>query len=71
MVACERVSYRDLETSGVLMPVIDLNIRYRRPFRFDDEVTMQTTASLSAAVVSFSQQNFYQWTVMPFMRRAW
>lgn len=39
-------SYRDLEASGVFMPVIDVHIRYRRPFRFDDVCTIMTTAEL-------------------------
>jgi acyl-CoA thioester hydrolase len=37
-------SYRELETSGVLMPVIDLRIVYKRSLRFDDEATLTTTA---------------------------
>lgn len=39
------VSYRDLETQGILMPVIDLGIRYRRSLRFDDVAECVTTAT--------------------------
>jgi acyl-CoA thioester hydrolase len=37
-------SYRDLELSGILMPVIDLRITYQRSLRFDDEAVLTTTA---------------------------
>ena len=30
------VTYRELEENGVMMPVIDLNVRYRRPAHYDD-----------------------------------
>jgi len=35
-------SYRALEASGVLMPVVECRVRYRRPLRFDDEVLLET-----------------------------
>ena len=35
-------SYADLEQSGVMMPVIDLQVAYRRSVRFDDEITLRT-----------------------------
>ena len=38
------VSYRELEERGVMMPVTELNIRYRRSLRFDDFATCETTA---------------------------
>lgn len=40
------VSYRELETQGILMPVIEVHVEYRRPLRFDDEVTLRTSAAL-------------------------
>ena len=30
------VTYRELEESGVMMPVIDLSVRYRQPAHYDD-----------------------------------
>jgi acyl-CoA thioester hydrolase len=36
-------SYRELEARGVLMPVVELTIRYRRSLRFDDVATFATT----------------------------
>jgi acyl-CoA thioester hydrolase len=37
-------SYRELEASGIFMPVIDLRISYKRSLRFDDEAVLTTTA---------------------------
>lgn len=37
-------SYRELEERGVMMPVIELTVRYRRSLRFDDLATCETTA---------------------------
>jgi acyl-CoA thioester hydrolase len=36
-------SYRELEKQGILMPVIEVNIRYRTSLRFDDVATCVTT----------------------------
>src|SRR5450432_429608 len=38
------ISYRDLEKQGVLMPVVDLTIAYKRSLRFDDVAELTTTA---------------------------
>lgn len=35
-------SYRELEAQGVLMPVIEVQITYKKPFRFDDQVELTT-----------------------------
>lgn len=37
-------SYRALEESGVMMPVIELTVRYRKSLRFDDLATCETIA---------------------------
>lgn len=39
-------SYRQLEIDGVLMPVTELEMSYRKPLRFDDEVELSTTATV-------------------------
>lgn len=36
-------SYKDVEASGVLMPVIDYSIQYKKPAFYDDEITVITT----------------------------
>lgn len=35
--------YRRIEEEGVLLPVRDLHVRYHRPARYDDELTVRTT----------------------------
>ncbi len=38
-------SYRELEADGVLMPVIECTIRYRKSLRFDDVAELETSIS--------------------------
>jgi acyl-CoA thioester hydrolase len=34
------VSYREMEESGILMPVLELNIKYIKPIYYDEEITI-------------------------------
>lgn len=34
--------YRELEASGFLLPVLELSVRYLRPARYDDTITIVT-----------------------------
>ena len=43
-------TYREMEESGVLLPVIDAHCEYRRPARYDDEVEIHTTGSLVSPI---------------------
>ncbi|MBK8227885.1 MAG: acyl-CoA thioesterase [Flavobacteriales bacterium] len=46
--------YRRIEENGLLLPVRDLSIRYHRPVRYDDEVTVRTSiTSMPAARIHF------------------
>jgi acyl-CoA thioester hydrolase len=36
-------SYRDVEERGLLMPVADFSISYRKPAHYDDDVVVRTT----------------------------
>ncbi|NNV54263.1 acyl-CoA thioesterase [Limnovirga soli] len=36
-------SYKDMETAGVIMPVVELHIKYLRPATYDDLLTVKTT----------------------------
>ena len=48
-------TYRDLETRGVMLPVIEAHCEYRAPARYDDELEIRTRADLlSAARVEFN-----------------
>ena len=35
-------TYKDMEASGVIMPVIELNVRYLRPATYDELLTIKT-----------------------------
>jgi acyl-CoA thioester hydrolase len=35
-------TYRQLEELGVVMPVVEVNVRYRRPARYDDQLRIDT-----------------------------
>lgn len=37
------MSYRDLEEQGVFLAVVSLNVKYKRPARYDDLLTLRTT----------------------------
>jgi acyl-CoA thioester hydrolase len=43
-------SYREMEASGVLLPVIEAQCEYRQPARYDDEVEIRTTGFLVSPV---------------------
>jgi len=36
-------SYKDMEASGIIMPVVELQVRYLRPATYDDLLTVTTT----------------------------
>ena len=39
------LSYKSMEDSGVMMPVLELNTKYIKPLFYDDEVTIITKVS--------------------------
>ncbi|MEO8069961.1 MAG: thioesterase family protein [Acidobacteriota bacterium] len=43
-------SYRELEASGIVLPVIEAHCAYRRPARYDDEVEVRTEGRLASPV---------------------
>ena len=44
------LSYRDLEDKGYLLVLTKLEVRYRRPARYDDLLTLRTTVVKTTAV---------------------
>ena len=44
------ISYRELEAQGVLLVVVRLETRYRRPVKYDDVVEVRTRVSKTSAV---------------------
>ncbi len=50
-------TYRALESDGLMLPVIDASCEYRRPVRYDDDLTILTRSNLlSAARVQFEYE---------------
>jgi acyl-CoA thioester hydrolase len=50
-------TYREMETMGVLLPVIDATCEYLRPARYDDEIEIRTGGELLSPVrMSFSYE---------------
>ena len=43
-------SYREMESAGVSLPVIEAHCQYRQPARYDDEIEIRTRASLMSPV---------------------
>src|SRR5687767_15246932 len=43
-------TYREMEESGVILPVIEAHCEYKRPARYDDEIEIQTTATIESPV---------------------
>jgi acyl-CoA thioester hydrolase len=43
-------SYREMETGGVALPVIEAHCEYRQPARYDDEIEILTRATLLTPV---------------------
>ena len=43
-------TYREMEDGGVHLPVIDARCEYRRPARYDDQVEVRTTGSVTSPV---------------------
>jgi acyl-CoA thioester hydrolase len=43
-------TYREMEASGVFLPVIEAHCEYRRPARYDDEIEIRTTGRLCSPV---------------------
>lgn len=37
------VSYKSMEQSGIMLPVVNLNIDYKKPARYDDLLTLKTS----------------------------
>src|SRR5437762_9957916 len=44
------LSYRDMEDQGFLLVLTRVQVRYRRPIRYDDVVTLRTTVARTTAV---------------------
>jgi acyl-CoA thioester hydrolase len=53
------MTYRDLESSGILLPVVRMNIRYHRPAAYDELITIRTVLrTLPTARITFFHELF-------------
>jgi acyl-CoA thioester hydrolase len=43
-------SYREMESDGYMLPVLEANCVYRQPARYDDELDIRTTGELLSPV---------------------
>jgi acyl-CoA thioester hydrolase len=43
-------TYREMEDSGVFLPVIEAHCEYRRPTRYDEEIEVRTQGRILSAV---------------------
>lgn len=51
------ISYREIEELGLLLPVIDVHVHYRKPARYDEEILVCTTISkLTPVIMEFSYE---------------
>lgn len=54
-------SYKEIEDRGILMPVIDFQVQYKKPAFYDDEITVITTIKeLPTARIHFHYECYNQ-----------
>jgi acyl-CoA thioester hydrolase len=55
------LSYKEMEDSGILMPVINLTVNYKKPALYDDEVRIVTTVKdIPTLRITFHYECFNQ-----------
>ena len=55
------LSYKEMEDSGILMPVINLTVNYKKPALYDDEVRIVTTVKeIPSLRITFHYECFNQ-----------
>ena len=54
------VSYKKMEENGIMLPVINLNINYLKPAKYDNLLTLKTTLeSKPSAKIIFNYELFF------------
>ncbi|MGI6478069.1 MAG: acyl-CoA thioesterase [Salinivirgaceae bacterium] len=53
------ITYAEMEREGTLMPVIEMNLKYIRPLRYDDVVTIKTILSETPAATIVFHHEIY------------
>ncbi len=53
------LSYKEIEAMGFALPVVNMNIKYKKPAFYDDELTIRTTIKESpSAKITFHYETF-------------
>jgi len=53
------ISYKEIEAMGFTLPVVNLNIKYKKPAFYDDELTVKTfIKSIPSAKIIFDYEIF-------------
>ncbi len=51
------ISYKWMEENGIMLPVVSLTMNYKKPARYDDELTIKTTMlKLSSVKIEFDYE---------------
>lgn len=51
------ITYKEMEESGIMLPVLSLNINYHRPAKYDNRLTLSTTLlKMPALKIDFDYQ---------------
>ncbi len=53
------ISYKELEAMGVMLPVADMKIKYLKPARYDDLITVKVTVRKKPAVRMLFEYELY------------
>ena len=53
------ISYKEIEAMGFALPVVNLNINYKKPGLYDDQLTIKTTINtMPSAKIIFDYKTF-------------
>lgn len=53
------ITYKKMEEKGIMLPVMNLNINYLKPAKYDDLLTLKTTLTkMPSAKIEFSYELF-------------
>ncbi len=53
------LSYKEIEKTGYTLPVVNMNINYKKPAFYDDELTIKTTVKeLPSTKITFNYETF-------------
>ena len=61
------ISYKNIEAMGFALPVVNLNINYKKPALYDDEITIVTTIrKMPSAKIFFHYETYNDDNDLPF-----